>query len=150
MPGAAPHDWSKRSVDTLTVGNAAEDSAQFRHWLVGDIASWTRSDGNPIDLPRAGLRNTKDVEIKWGIHPAGEARADGWVGSSGKRAVSILLRGRFNISFRDGLNPAAHTEVCLSRQGDYVLWGEQHEHDWRAVEDSLVLTVRWTPRTAPP
>jgi len=131
--------------DRLTVGNAAVDSEEFRHWLVGDIESWTSSDTSPVELDRVGLRNTKDVEIKWGAHPAGEARPGGWAPPSAKRVISILLRGRFVIRFRDPRDPGAPTEICLSRLGDYVLWDEVLEHDWHAVDESLVLTVRWVP-----
>lgn len=135
-------------LSTLTVGRAAQDSEEFRHWLVGDIASWTSSRSNPVDLPSVGLRNTQQVEIKWGIHPAGEERPGGWVGPHGKCAISILLRGRFVIHFRDATRPEDRRDVTLSEPGDYVLWSEGHEHRWQAIEDSLVLTVRWPLREA--
>ena len=134
-------------ADKLTVGNAAEDSTEFRHWLVGDIESWKSSRSNPVDLQHIGLRNTKDLEIKWGVHPAGEVRPGGWTGSSGKCGISILLRGRFVISFRAAQDHESAGEVCLSELGDYVLWNEALEHNWHSVDESLVLTVRWMPRT---
>ena len=134
-------------LDKLTVGNAAKDSEEFRHWLVGDIESWKSSRSNPVDLPRMGLRNTKDLEIRWGVHSAGEVRPGGWAPSSGKRAISILLRGRFVISFRDTHDHESAGEVCLSELGDYVVSNEALEHHWRSVDESLVLTVRWVPRT---
>ena len=134
-------------LDKLTVGNAAKDSEEFRHWLVGDIESWKSSRSNPVDLPRMGLRNTKDLEIKWGVHPAGEIRPAGWAPSSGKRGISILLHGRFVITFRDTHDHEPAGEVCLSELGDYVVWNEALEHRWRSVDESLVLTVCWVPRT---
>jgi hypothetical protein len=136
-------------LEKLTLGNATEDSDEFRHWLVGDIETWTSSRSNPVDLARVGLRNTQDLEIKWGVHTAGELRQGGWVGSQGKRAISILLRGRFVVSFRDTRNHEIKRDVCLSESGDYVMWDEPLEHDWRSVDDSLVLTVRWLPRATP-
>ena len=134
-------------LDKLTVGNAAKDSEEFGHWLVFDIESWKSNGSNPVDLPRMGLRNAKDLEIKWGIHSAGEVRPGGWAPSSGKRVISILLRGRFVISFRDAHDQKSAGEVCLSELGDYVLWNEALEHHWLSVDESLVLTVRWVPRT---
>lgn len=134
-------------LDKLIVGNAAKDSEEFRHWFVGDIESWKSSRSNPVDLPRLGLRNSKDLEIKWGVHSAGDVRPGGWAPPSGKRAISILLRGSFVISFRDTHAHESAGEVCLSKLGDYVLWHETLEHRWRSVDESLVLTVRWVLRT---
>ena len=131
----------------LTVGNAAKDSEEFRHWLVGDIESWESSRSNPVDLSRVGLRNTKDLEIKWGAHSAGEVRPGGWAPSSEKRVISILIYGRFVIRFRDARDHKSTGEACLSELGDYVLWNEALEHQWLSVDESLVLTVRWVPRT---
>jgi hypothetical protein len=47
-------------------GNAAEDGRERRGWLLGHF----------IDLAD-GVRSSKDVEVKWGIHPAGEKRPSG-------------------------------------------------------------------------
>lgn len=73
-------------------------------------------------------------------------RPGGWAPSSEKRVISILLFGRFEISFRDPHDHDSHGKVCLSELGDYVLWDEVFEHYWCSVNESLVLTVRWVPR----
>jgi hypothetical protein len=122
--------------DDLTVGNAADDGAPFRGWFVGDIGRWTGAHGG------AGLRDTKAVEIKWGVHAADMPRPDGWAAASPTVALAILVSGEFALAFRRAGTDDV-TEVRLARTGDYVLWGETQEHTWWAVSDAVVLTVRW-------
>jgi EutQ-like cupin domain len=105
-------------------GNAAADGAARRGWFVGhfmDVAD--------------GLQRDSRVEVKWGYHQAGETRA-AWVQNEAATTLSILVRGRFRLTF-------AHGEYLLEREGDYVLWPPGVAHHWRADEDSIILTVRW-------
>jgi len=127
----------------LTIGNAAADSRDFRQWFVGDIESWIGPGPGGVDVARFGLRNSKVVELKWGVHPSGETRKGGWASRSEKTALSILIQGRFVVRFREAADPDIIESVCLADQGDYVLWSECLEHCWLAEEDSTVLTVRW-------
>jgi len=83
-------------------------------------------------------RATAEVEVKWGLHPAGDARNQ-WVTEEGATTLVILISGRFHIQLSN--DPA--DEVVLSRQGDYATWGPGVDHHWKAEEDSVVLTVRW-------
>lgn len=107
-----------------THGNAAIDSQPFREWLVGNFI--------PEDLtPRA----SGDVEIKWGVHEAGEGQGE-WTVNRTATTISLLIRGTDRILFPDG-------EVLLEREGDYVVWGPDIPHRWRAVTDCVVVTVRW-------
>lgn len=103
-------------------GNAATDAV--RGWFIGSF----------ID-EKLGLRHSDDVELKWGIHTAGEERAD-WVTGETRTAVCILISGKFEIVFRD-------RTVIMSKPGDFVMWGKGDDHKWRILEDSVVLTVRW-------
>jgi hypothetical protein len=83
-------------------GNAADDGAARRGWFVGHFLE-----------AAAGPRRDDRVEVKWGAHPAGEARA-AWVQNEAATTLSILVRGRFRITFE-------HGEYLLAREGDYVL-----------------------------
>lgn len=129
-------------------GNAARDSSEFGQWLVGDFDSWATKSGATIDVETTGLRNTADVEMKWAFHPKGECRGRGWAPATGKQAISFLLRGTFGVRFRDPRNADIRQDVVLREFGDYVMWVEDVEHTWHALEDSLVLTVRWKPGSA--
>jgi hypothetical protein len=110
--------------DTVYVGRAAEDGAVNEGWLLGHF------------MPPGDLLHSTDVEIKWGVHPAGDERA-AWATAETRTALLVLIRGAFNVELRD-------RTVVLRRPGDYVVWGPGHDHSWRALEpDTTVLTVRW-------
>jgi hypothetical protein len=105
-------------------GNAEEDGRERRGWILGHF----------ID-PAAGVRSSKDVEIKWGIHPQGEARAE-WTADDQRTTLVLLVSGNFRIDLTEG-------SFTLDRQGDYVTWGPGIDHTWEAITDSVVVTVRW-------
>lgn len=105
-------------------GNAAEDGSDTRGWLLGHF----------ID-PAEGARSSKDVEVKWGIHPAGDTR-DGWTTGDQRTTLLILVQGTFRIDLTED-------SFTLSKQGDYAVWGPGIDHSWHAIEDSTVITVRW-------
>ncbi len=107
---------------SIQVGNAAADST--KGWFIGSFFDES-----------LGLRRTKDVEVKWGIHPAGEERPE-WVTGEARTTLSILVSGKWEMIFPD-------QTVVLSKPGDFVMWGKGVEHKWRAIEDTVVMTVRW-------
>jgi quercetin dioxygenase-like cupin family protein len=105
-------------------GNAAEDGEKTRGWLLGHFLD-----------PSDGVRSTKDVEVKWGIHPAGDKRPE-WTADDQRTTLLLLVQGHFRLDLTEG-------NVILSRQGDYAVWGPGIDHIWEAIEDSVVITVRW-------
>ncbi|TWJ22743.1 hypothetical protein JD76_02865 [Micromonospora endolithica] len=110
-------------VDEIYVGNADIDAAGDAGWLLGHF----KAPGDP--------RHSTDVEIKWGVHPAGDRRAR-WVSGERRTALLILVSGRFRVELPG-------RDVVLARRGDYVVWGHGVDHSWYAEEESVVLTVRW-------
>ncbi|WP_284575491.1 signal peptidase I [Streptomyces sp. 2P-4] len=130
--GAADHrSAGRRNCISLTpvndlcihTGKAAPDAAADRGWLLGHF----KDPGDP--------RHSADVEIKWGVHPKGDARAQ-WTTGEERTALLVLISGRFRMEFPD-------RDVVLAEQGDYVVWGRGVDHSWYAEEESVVLTVRW-------
>lgn len=126
----------------ITAGSAKKDGGEFRFWFVGQIEEWCKAINMPFDAERVGLRNTSDIEIKWGIYRKDEVR-NVWAPRSDKTAMSILIRGDFTFEFREADDHAKCREVRLKAQGDYVIWREDVEHTWRMDEDSEILTIRW-------
>lgn len=114
------------AADNWYTGNAADDSGQHRGWLLGHF----------IDPATAAVRSTEAVEVKWGIHPAGQQRPGGWTAGEQRSTLVLLVSGRFHVEL-------AIRDVLLRRQGDYVVWGPGIDHTWRADEDSVVVTIRW-------
>ncbi|NUP03246.1 MAG: signal peptidase I [Nonomuraea sp.] len=109
--------------DQVYVGNANIDAAGDRGWLLGHF--------KPLGDPR----HSEEVEIKWGVHPAGDERAR-WVEGEERTALLILISGRFRVELPG-------RSVLLAERGDYVVWGKGVDHSWVAEEESVVLTVRW-------
>lgn len=108
-------------------GSAPVEQAAHRGWIVGYFI-------DPDDI-----HHSADVEIKWGIHRAGEQRA-AWQDTEHRTTVTILLSGRFRIDLAAGGSTLEHP-------GDYAMWGPGVGHSWHAEADSTVLTIRW-PSTA--
>jgi glyoxylate utilization-related uncharacterized protein len=105
-------------------GNAAEDGRETRGWLLGHF----------ID-PAKGVRSSKDVEVKWGIHTAGDERR-GWTADEKRTTLVFLVQGNFRVNLTEA-------RISLTRQGDYAVWGPGIDHTWKAISDSIVVTVRW-------
>jgi hypothetical protein len=94
--------------------------------------------GHFVEGVEAGLRRQTAVEVKWATHAAGETRP-AWARGETTTTITLLISGRFLVQFSD--DPGE--DVMLTRPGDYALWGPGVDHRWTALEDSVVVTVRW-------
>ncbi|MFK4104535.1 signal peptidase I [Streptomyces sp. NPDC019531] len=120
--------------DRIATGNATDSAFDAcRGWFVG-----------PFWGPGVGLRGSGLVEVKWSNHVAG-AQRDGVSGRDGTTSLAVLVSGSFCFTFPDE-DPA---EVKLLSQGDYVMYGPSVLHTWEALEESVVMTVRWMPEVPP-
>ncbi len=105
-------------------GNATVDGGQRRGWIVGPF------------MPDGLVQHQNNIEIKYGNHSSGDARID-WVEGESRTTMCMLISGSFELNFKD-------RTLALSKPGDYTMWGPGIDHKWRALEESVVLTVRWT------
>jgi len=108
----------------VVFGNASVEGTNRWGWFLGHFIT-------PTDNPRS----TPLLEVKWGVHKAGDGRNQ-WATNVEATTLSILINGRFRLQFPE-------QEFVLSREGDYVLWCPGVPHYWSAEEDSTVVTVRW-------
>jgi hypothetical protein len=123
--GAGGCEVTEPMTDTVIIGNASDDGAgQTRGWFVGHFLP-----------PSTTLRRTDAVEVKWGVHPAGESRPSMAKGTAAT-TLSMLVSGAFRVIFPEH-------EVRLARPGDYVLFPPGLAHGWTADRDSIIVTVRW-------
>lgn len=106
-------------------GNAAEDGGETRGWLLGHF----------IDPTEGGVRSTKDLEVKWGTHPAGDKRPE-WTTDDQRTTMLLLVEGHFRLHLTEAT-------IDLAKQGDYAVWGPGIDHSWEAITDAVVVTVRW-------
>ncbi|ROS32187.1 signal peptidase I [Amycolatopsis thermoflava] len=109
-------------------GNANDDGDANRGWLLGHFIE-----------PADDVRSSKDVEVKWGVHPAGDKRAE-WTKDDQRTTLLLLVQGTFRIDLTEG-------STIMQRQGDYVVWGPGIDHSWEALTDAVVVTVRWPSAT---
>ncbi len=78
-----------------------------------------------------------DFEVKWGVHPKGEKKSS-VASNMVAKTVAILVRGKFSVTF-----PDEKEEIILSKEGDSVFFDSKINHFSEALEDSVVLTIRW-------
>ena len=105
-------------------GNAADDGRDTRGWFLGAFIA-----------PAEGVRSSKDVEVKWAIHPIGDKRTQ-WTADDRRSTMVLLVEGTFRVDPTEG-------SVILAEQGDYLVWGPGIDHSWEALAPSVVITVRW-------
>ncbi len=109
-------------------GNAAEDGADYRGWILGHFIA-----------PASDVRCTHEVEVTWGVHAADERRVQ-WACDEQRTTLVLLIQGQFRIDLA-GENGVDN--VVLTGQGEYLLWGPEGAHRWHAEQASTVLTLRW-------
>ncbi len=115
----------KKSSQLISVGNAISEGKEQRGWFVGAFVE-----------ALGPLQKNESIEVKWGIHPNGEARsskAEEGVATS----LSILLKGCMGFTFEGG------KEIVLEREGDYLMWHPNIPHSTVSYKDSVVITIRW-------
>jgi hypothetical protein len=108
----------------IQIGDAEIDSSTTRGWLIGSFIE-----------EQFGLRHSDDVELKWGVLKAGDARTE-WVTGETRTTIGILISGTFTMEFRD-------RSVTFDKPGGYVMWGPGTDHKWIAPHDAIWLTIRW-------
>jgi quercetin dioxygenase-like cupin family protein len=116
-------------ADNWYVGNATDEADEHRGRLLGHFMA------EPGDT---SIRATNALEVKWGIHPAGQERP-AWTSGEVRTTMVILVSGRFYVNLTVG-------KVLLDRQGDYAVWGPGIDHSWKAEGDSVVITLAFAPR----
>jgi cupin superfamily acireductone dioxygenase involved in methionine salvage len=104
-------------------GNVSTDHFG-RGWVIGDFVP-----------DRFDVRATDGVEIKWSTHPTGDRRAS-WTDDEHRTTASFMISGRFTIHLPGEV-------FVLDKPGDYLVFGAGINHWWEALEDSVMLTVRW-------
>jgi hypothetical protein len=118
-------------VGEFSSGNAVDEGLQpgRRGWFIGHFVA-----------QRAGPAATDLVEVKWGVHAAGEVKTVEGVNQTAT-TMSLLVSGRFRLVF-----PSHGRSVTFVRPGDYAVWSPGVSHRWRVLEDAVVITVRWPSR----
>jgi hypothetical protein len=107
-------------------GNAVEEGRGG--WFIGQFISIEE-----------GLKHQNALELKWGRHPKGECRP-AFAEYKISTTVCILISGILSTKAIVGEETC---EVTLRQPGDYIIFGPKVPHSWEAVEDCIVLSVRF-------
>lgn len=112
------------STAQVHFGRAPYEAKLDGGWLIGHFFA---------DMTDA--RSSHAVEIKWSVHQAGDKRNE-WTVAEDRTTACFLISGEFELQLTSGT-------FVLRETGDYLLWGPQINHSWKALADSVTLTVRW-------
>ncbi len=115
---------SMTQIQSGNLHDEEKENPQNNGWILGHFIS------EPV------FRN-EHVEVKWSTHRKGWAKGFAAANKSAK-SVSVLISGRFVLMF-----PDEGREVVLFKPGDYCFWSEGVHHSSAALEESVVLTIRW-------
>ncbi len=132
-------EGAMKEVQTgVRAGNAATDTSDsaLRRWLVGNF----QIGAAPVP--------SHSVELKYGVHQAGEERTETQATSDPRlTSLAILIRGKDTYWFKDG-SGMTHG-VTIQEEGDYVVWDPEVLHWWAiGANDTIVLTFRWVEAVA--
>jgi hypothetical protein len=134
-------------LEGLELGNAwalRSPEAPHTNWLVGDHPAipadslrFLRHGGHP-----EGAQGVEELALKWFVHsPADPPEwGEGKPISTGRTLSLLAGAGAFELQFWRGDQAA---RVLLEEPGDFALWGAGLAHCWRALQPSLVITLRW-------
>src|SRR6266540_5969889 len=84
-------------ADKWYTGNAAADADRNRGWLLGHFIDRA--------TPGADVLTTDALEVKWGIHPAGQQRPE-WTADDQRTTLLLLVEGRFRLDLTVGSTSA--------------------------------------------
>ena len=110
-------------------GNAVADNVAGSGWFVGQFVP-----------DAAGMRHQLDVELKWGIHRRGDRRVAPAAANRFATTISILVRGALEVHVTSA---DAQASLVLCDEGDYLMFGPDVGHSWEALEDAVVLSIRY-------
>lgn len=108
----------------------------------GYVVGYLPHEGEPRLRVHDAERPALLYGVKYYHRKAGGKRTDDKP-EDGRFAVTMLIcPGRWRQ--RVWSVPLARSiEVLRTEPGDYIVWDPGLEHDWSAVQDSTMLTVKW-------
>jgi hypothetical protein len=84
-----------------------------------------------------GLRHSAAIEVKWGVHNAGDTKRTSEHKTVGT-TLTLLVSGSLVLEF-----PEINVSRTLDKPGDYAIFTPEIKHNWKSLTDSTVVTVRW-------
>lgn len=108
------------------LGKHQKENPDQKGWFIGHF------------LEKGSNFFSEEFEVKWYHHPKGDIKNPPGRNKLAK-TITILIKGKFMVRYPEENT----TEVLLSKQGDYVFHDAGVLHISEALEDSVMLTIRW-------
>lgn len=129
-------------MSSFVSGNASHDQwiRDDNGWFLGHF------------LPTNDARFSRDVEVKWSIIQCGRRNETGFAHNITAKTLCVLVSGHMRIWLRNFSDSTETKLFDLCQQGDYLLWDKRISHDWEAISDCTIITIRWpsTPKDQKP
>lgn len=110
----------------ITQGNLDDLAPRHKGWFVGHFME----NGSPF--------KTINFEVKW--HKLKKGEKDYRFGTQKTaKTLGILVYGKFQYIFpKEKIK-----KITLKKEGDYCFYNSGVTHTWKALEDSLLFSMRW-------
>ncbi len=117
----------------IKYGKIKDLNSNNRGWFLGKF----------IENPEFNTQKSKEFEAKWSDQKKGTIFPfkKELVNNPSCKSMAILVRGKFKYRFL--AESSGFDEQTLENEGDYVYWSPDINHSTEALEDSLILTIRW-------
>lgn len=113
-------------MDLIKSGRITDVSTNYRGWFIGSF-----TDQHPE------FKND-NYEMKWSKMPKGYVSSPKDKIEASKSTLGILIYGKYELDF-----VGENKKVLLKNEGDYAFYNPNYPHKGSALEDSLLLTIRW-------
>lgn len=115
-------------MDRIQTGNFDQDVQQYPE-LVNWVVGYARPDDSPL--------HTRAVYVKWVRLKKGQGKSAPSFEPTA-HTLGVLISGKIAQHF-----PDENKTIVLQKEGDYIFFGPNVLHAWSAIEDCVMLTVRW-------
>jgi len=113
------------NLQTGNLDTISSENPERKGWFIGHFIN----DKSPF--------NTDDFEVNWVRIKKGERKKG--IGNNAKaKTLTILIEGKYQFEFLDKSEGA-----ILKNKGDYFFYQPIKNHVAKALEDSLIMTIRW-------
>jgi len=116
-------------MEKIKTGNVNQlVTTENKSWIIGFSAQ------EPFRTDLFGL--------KWISYKKGDKREPS---KPNAETLTILISGKFKNTFYDQ-DGKIIVDCIIEKQGDYIYFDKDIMHTWEALEDSLVIALRWPSR----
>ena len=91
--------------------------------------------GNYVEDP---MFKSSDVQLKYQKRKAGDIAPAKQVLDVETNSLAILIYGDVVATFEGHESP-----VKMSKTGDYIKWSPDVPHEFKYIQDTLIITLRW-------